>query len=252
MSHPALKTLAHRPWPIPDRQWSLTMRWEELLFLHWPVDPDLIRPHLPDDLELDTFDGKAWLGVVPFLMAATRFRWLPPVPTAYRFAECNLRTYVRHKTDRAHDGRPGVWFFSLDALSRLAVAGARVGFGLPYFYADMSCQQVDGRTHFKSARRDRRGPDATFEATWRTTGEAQIAAAESFEYFLAERYCLYAQHRGHLVCGEIAHQPWQLAPVDLDLQANDMFQLLNLQLPGPPVSALAAKPLDVAGWSPVR
>ncbi|MGK0431361.1 MAG: hypothetical protein ACJA0V_000492 [Planctomycetota bacterium] len=228
------------------------MRWEDLLFLHWPVDPDLIRPHLPDDLELDTFDGKAWLGVVPFMMAGTRFRWLPPAPTASRFPECNLRTYVRSKRNPAHNGRPGVWFFSLDAQSRLAVAGARFGFGLPYFYADASCRQVDGRTHFQTARRDRRGPSGTFEASWCTTGPAKIAAAGSFEQFLVERYCLYSQHRGHLVCGEVSHEPWQLAPVDLDLQANDMTQLLNLELAGPPVSALAAKPIHVISWTPSR
>jgi len=252
MSHPALNSLSHRPWPIPDRQWSLTMRWEELLFLHWPVVPDLIRPHLPDDLELETFGGKAWLGVVPFIMAGTRFRWLPPVPTANRFPECNLRTYVRHKRDSVHNGRPGVWFFSLDAQSRLAVAGARIGFGLPYFYADMSCQQVNDRTHFKVARRERRAPGAAFEASWRTIGPAKIAAASTLEHFLVERYCLYAQRRGHLVCGEIVHAPWQLSPVDLDLQTNDLTQLLNLELAGPPVSALAAKTITVAAWAPVR
>tara|TARA_R110002096_G_scaffold16850_8_gene57317 strand:+ start:2279 stop:2980 length:702 start_codon:yes stop_codon:yes gene_type:complete len=228
------------------------MRWEELLFLHWPVDPDLIRPHLPDDLELHTFDGKAWLGVVPFMMAATRFRWLPPMPTATRFPECNLRTYVRHKRDPAHGGRPGVWFFSLDAQSRLAVAGARAGFGLPYFYADMSCEQRTGRTHFQAVRRDRRGPPATFQASWRPAAAPQIAVAGTFEHFVVERYCLYAQHRGRLVRGDITHEPWQLSPVDLDLQTNDMFQLLNQELSGPPVSALAANAIEVAAWAPVR
>lgn len=252
MSHSALNTLSHRPWPIPDRRWSLTMRWEDLLFLHWPVDPELIRPHLPDDLELDTFDGKAWLGVVPFVMAGTRFRWLPPVPTANMFPECNLRTYVRHKHGSVHSGRPGVWFFSLDAQSRLAVAGARIGFGLPYFYADMSCQQIDDRTHYKSVRRQPRGPGATFEASWSKVGAAKAAAASTLEHFLVERYCLYAQHRGHLVCGEIAHEPWQLSPVDLDLQSNDLTRSLNLQLVGPPVSALAANTIEVVSWSPVR
>ena len=228
------------------------MRWEELLFLHWPVAPDVLRPHLPDDLELETFDGKAWLGVVPFVMAATRFRWLPPMPTANRFGECNLRTYVRHKHDTTRGGRPGVWFFSLDAFSRIAVAGARIGFGLPYFYADISCRREDDHVHYRSSRRDRRGPAATFEASWRTTGSHEVAAAESLDYFLSERYCLYATHRGRTVCGEITHQPWQLAPVDLDLVSNDMARLLSLQLDGPPVSALAAKPLDVACWLPER
>lgn len=250
MTHPALQTLRHRPWPVPERRWNLTMRWEDLVFLHWPVDPDLVRPHLPDGLELETFDGKAWLGVVPFLMAATRFRYLPAVPTAYRFLETNLRTYVRNTKDTAHGGRPGVWFFSLDAESRLAVAGARSGFGLPYFYARQTCHRTDGMVTYHNQRRDRRGPSARFAASWRIRGDMTTATPNSLEHFLVERYCLYAMHRGRLVRGEIMHQPWRLAPVTLDLHDNDMAQLLNLELSGPPVSALMADPIDVVGWSP--
>lgn len=228
------------------------MRWQDLLFLHWSVDPEVLRPHLPDDLELETYDGQAWLGVVPFVMATTRFRWLPPVPTASYFPECNLRTYVRHKNTSNHGGRPGVWFFSLDASSRLAVGGARLGFGLPYFHADMSCSRVDEQTHFESVRRDRRGPGATFSASWRTRGDALVAEDGSLDQFLTERYCLYAKHLGRLVCGEITHQPWQLAPVDLDLRVNDMSQLVGFDLEGPPVSALAAQAIEVVCWMPGR
>jgi len=229
----------------------MTMRWEELLFLHWPVDPDLLRPHLPEALELETFDGKAWLGVVPFVMAATRFRWLPPMPTAHRFPECNLRTYVRHKHDAEHGGRPGVWFFSLDAQSRLAVEAARLGFGLPYFRAEMQCESTGGAVHYRSRRIDRRAPAAEFAATWRTIAPPRPAAPSTLEHFLVERYCLYALRRGRLVRGDITHAPWQLAPVELDLQSNDLTQLLNLELRCAPASALAAQPIDVAGWSPI-
>jgi len=251
MSHPALNWLSHRPWPIPDHSWSVTMRWEQLLFLHWPVDADLLRPHLPEALELETFDGKAWLGVVPFMMAATRMRWLPPMPTAARFPECNLRTYVRHRHDSEYGGRPGVWFFSLDAQSRLAVEAARLGFGLPYFKAQMQCESVVDVVHYRSRRTDRRASSAQFAASWRATALASPAVANTFEHFLVERYCLYALRRGRLVRGDITHRPWQLAPVELDLQANDMTRLLNLELRGEPVSALAAQPIDVVGWSPV-
>jgi uncharacterized protein len=250
MTHPALDSLAHRPWPIPARPWALTMRWEHLLFLHWQVDPDALRPHLPAELELDTYAGKAYLGVVPFVMAGTRFRWLPPVPTAHHFPECNLRTYVRHKTDPEHAGRPGVWFFSLDAQSRLAVEGARLGFGLPYFQANMHCQSDAAAVHYRSTRTDRRAPPATFAATWQANGPAAPAESNTLEHWLVERYCLYALRRGHLVRGDITHAPWQLATVDLDLQHNDLTQLIDLQLAGPPISALAAQPIVVAGWSP--
>lgn len=227
------------------------MRWEDLLFLHWPVDPEIVRPHLPDELELETFDGKAWLGVVPFLMASTRFRWLPPVPTGHRFLELNLRTYV-HQKGAAHEGRPGVWFFSLDAESRLAVGGARLGFGLPYFHARMACRREDGWMRYESRRRDRRAPEASFAASWRATGPSCVAEAGSLEQFLVERYCLYAVHRGRLVRGEIMHEPWRLSPVELDLRDNDMARLLDVQLPGEPVSACMADAIDVAAWSPIR
>lgn len=220
------------------------MTWEELLFLHWPVDAAALRRHLPVGVELDTFDGAAWLGVVPFRMVKTRWRWWPPLPTAHDFPEVNLRTYVRV------GGRSGVWFLTLDAASRLAVEGARWTFGLPYFTARMACERRGERLHFASERRDRRGPAATFRAAWRATGEARGAAPGSLEHFLTERYCLFALRRGRLVCGEIAHAPWLLARADVRIDACDMTRVLDLELCGAPASALIASPQTVAAWSP--
>lgn len=219
------------------------MRWEDLIFLHWPVAPEALRPHIPDELELETFDGKAWLGVVPFTMAKTRFRYAPPVPTANRFPECNVRTYVRH------GDRTGVWFFSLDAQSRLAVEGARVGFGLPYLYADMACARVDGRVRYQSERRDRRGPTAAFAAVYDLAGETAPATPGTLEHFLTERYCLFAERRGKVVCGEVAHERWQLSAANIELERCDMARLVDVSLQGPPASVLAASSIDVAAWS---
>ena len=248
MTHFALRSTAHRPWPVPARPWSLTMRWEDLLFLHWPIDAGQLRPLLPPRLQLDTYDGYAWLGVVPFTMAKTRFRRLPIVPTAHRFPECNLRTYVRVGE------RTGVWFFSLDAASRLAVEGARLGFGLPYFRARMRSEHVaDNRCRYDSERIDRRAPAATFRATYDlASSDAAPAVAGTLEHFLVERYCLFALRRGHLVCGEIAHEPWRLSPARVDLEACDMARLVGAELVDAPVSVLAAQPIEVAAWSPVR
>jgi uncharacterized protein YqjF (DUF2071 family) len=223
----------------------LKMRWEDLLFLHWAVDPAVVQPHLPDGLELDTFDGRAWLGVVPFTMAATRFRWLPPMPTASRFPECNLRTYVRCG-DRA-----GVWFFSLDAHSRLAVEGARLGFGLPYFVAEMASRRDGDRIVYRSRRTDRRAPPAEFVASWRPVGQPRQAAAGSLEQFLVERYSLFALRRGRLLRGDVAHEPWQLCEAELELERCDMARLLGTTLEGPPVSVLATRPLDVEAAKPL-
>lgn len=243
--HPALTDVSHIPAAVPDRPWSITMRWEELLFLHWRAPVELLQRQLPDGLALDTHDGSAWLGVVPFRMAATRFRRLPRIPTSHTFPELNLRTYVR-----AGDRR-GVWFFSLDATSRLAVEGARWSFGLPYFCAKMQCQRVGEVVHYRHERRDRRGPAASFVASWREIGAPQRSAPGSLEHFLTERYCLFALRRGRLLRGDIAHRPWELARAEVSLATCDMTRLLGLPSGGAPVSALVARPLAVAAWSPV-
>ncbi|MBL8753887.1 MAG: DUF2071 domain-containing protein [Planctomycetes bacterium] len=244
MPHPALASTAHRPWPLPDRPWVLSMAWHDLLFLHWPVPAAALQAHLPPGLELETFAGSAWLGVVPFRMVRTRWRFLPPVPTAGTFDELNVRTYVRA------GGRSGVWFFSLDAASRLAVEGARLGFGLPYFRARMACRVEHGNVEYRSERHDRRGPPAVFAAGWSQRGGGAVAAPGSLEQFLVERYALFAWRRGRLVCGEIAHAPWRLAPAEVRIDACDMGRILGLALPPAPVSALAAAALDVAAFAP--
>jgi uncharacterized protein YqjF (DUF2071 family) len=198
---------------------------------------------LPAGVEVETFDGSAWLGVVPFRMVRTRWRWLPRLPTAHRFPELNVRTYVRCA------GRAGVWFFSLDAHSRLAVAGARATFGLPYRYARMRCERAGDEVVFASERRDAAAPPAHFRARWRAVGGHRRAAPGTLEQFLGERYCMFVAGRGGGVhCGEVAHAPWHLAPAAVDLDACDMTRGLGLDLHEPPASVLAARSLTVAGF----
>src|SRR5918992_4461493 len=120
----------HRPYPLPDGTWALGMSWRDLLFMHWPVRADFLRPLVPPALKLDTFDGSAWVGVVPFRMTGVRPRFVPPVPGMSAFPELNVRTYV---TPAATKEKPGVWFFSLDATNPLAVRAARWTYHLPYF-----------------------------------------------------------------------------------------------------------------------
>lgn len=241
--HPALAETRHLPWPLPNRPWAMTMAWEDLLFLHWRVGPAALQRLVPDGVEVETFDGSAWLGVVPFRMARTRLRWAPPLPGAAAFPELNVRTYVRH------GGRSGVWFFSLDAASRLAVVGARATFGLNYLHARMRCTSGDGAVHYTSDRRDRRAPPARFAASWRPTGPFAAATPGSLQHFLSERYCLFvADRRGRVRRGDIAHAPWRLAPAEVRLDVCDMTRLCALDLEGSPASALAAAPVTVAAW----
>jgi uncharacterized protein YqjF (DUF2071 family) len=220
------------------------MGWHELLFLHWRVPAPALQAQLPRGVELETFDGAAWLGVVPFRMVDTRFRWLPRLPTAHTFPELNLRSYVRV------GDRSGVWFWSLDAASRLVVEGARLGFGLPYLRARMQCERIGDEVRYRSERTDRRGPLATFVGRWRPAGPFEPAVVGSLEHWLCERYCLFAQRRGRLVIGEIAHPPWRLAKAEVHLDVCDMVRLVGVTLDEAPVSALAAAPLEVVAWSP--
>ena len=233
----------HRPWPAPRRPWAIAMTWRDLLFAHWPVDPGPLQRVMPPGLTLDTFDGRAWVGVVPFVMDI-RPRFAPALPRLSHFPELNVRTYV------TAGGRPGVWFFSLDAASRVAVRIARATFGLPYFDAAIRASAEDGRVHYESRRVHRGAPAAEFDATYGPVGDARPATPGTLEHFLTERYCLYAQRRGRLLRGEVHHAPWPLQPAACDLRRCDMARLLPLQLPDTPPLLHFARRIDVVAWRP--
>ncbi len=221
----------------------MSMAWENLLFAHWPVPADALRKLIPAGLELDLFAGQAWLGVVPFRMADTRLRGLPAVPGTAAFPELNVRTYV------TAGGKPGVWFFSLDAGSRLAVRGARTFFHLPYFDARMTVHANDAGIHYESTRTHRAAPPAEFRATYRPIGEPRPASPGSIEHWLAERYCLYsADRRGRVWRGEIHHAPWPLQTAEASIELNTMVTPLGLELPGIPPLLHFARRLDVVAW----
>ena len=149
-----LGKLSHRPWPLPNGLWVMEQQWHDLLFAHWRVDEAWLRQHVPGGLEIDTYQGQAWLGVVPFRMEGVRLRYAPAIPGTSQFPELNVRTYVKH------DEMAGVWFFSLDAASRLAVIVARGWFHLPYFFARMRCADRDGWIEYASERKERDGTGA--------------------------------------------------------------------------------------------
>ena len=199
--------------------------WGKLLFMHWPIDAELLVPLLPAQLSVDTFEGKAWIGVVPFTMWGVRASFLPPIPGTSAFHELNVRTYVHF------NGVPGVWFFSLDAANSLAVWGARQFYYLPYFNAEMSLAQQGSTIRYSSTRHDARGAAAELNATW-TTGEPLAQARPgSVEFFLTERYCLYSHHRDHLYHSRIFHQPWLLQSATLDAYQSTMIESLGIPAP---------------------
>jgi uncharacterized protein YqjF (DUF2071 family) len=237
----------HRPWPSPDAPWAIAMSWHDLLFLHWPVAASALRPHIPALLSIDTFDGWAWLGVVPFRMTGVRPRYAPRAPWLSAFPELNVRTYV------TIGGKPGVWFFSLDAANPVAVWLARVTFHLPYMRARMSLREKGGEIHYTSLRTHRGEPPARFEARYGPMGEARASAAGTIVHFLTERYCLYAADRARRVFrGDIHHAPWPLQPARAEVAVNEMASSLGVRLSGPPAHVHFARRLDVVSWGLVR
>jgi uncharacterized protein len=226
--------------------WVFRMRWLDLLFAHWPVDGEALRSHLPADVELETFDGRAWLGVVPFTMADVSPRGLPAIPRLSRFPEINVRTYVRHR------GVSGVWFLSLDAASRPTVWGGRSVFHLPYHLARMRASR-DTAGFVDSVSR-RRSADVRFGARYRATGPAAPAPPGSFDAWSTDRKRLFAIDRGGTIWrSEIDHGPWLLQPASGFVAAADLAGALGMQLPDDeePVLRYSAR-LDVRGWAPVR
>src|ERR687894_1046873 len=223
-----LADTAHRPYPLPGGPWVLRMRWHDLLFMHWPVPEETLRPLVPPDLELDTFDGSAWLGVVPFRMTGVRPRFLPAIPWLSAFPELNVRTYA------THENKPGVYFFSLDAHNPVAVRLARATFGLPYFDARMSCQSVDDEIHYRSVRTHRNAPPARFVASYRPVGEQFGSRTGTLESFLTERYCVYSagvNGESHVRRGDIHHEIWPLQRAEAAVEELEMTSRIGGTLP---------------------
>jgi hypothetical protein len=249
------------------------MHWHDLLFAHWPVPPAALRPLVPARLDIDTFDGAAWVGVVPFRMSGVRLRRLPALPGAGAFLELNVRTYVKVGADSglARPAAAGVWFFSLDATSRLAVRVARAWYGLPYFDAEIvitrdtrpaaaahgaawgdesagqSVIRYDCRRTHKGAAR------AAFDAVYAPIGPARRSSAGTLEYFLTERYCLFtAAHEGGVRIAAVRHAPWPLQPADAEIRTNTMARAAGIDLPDTAPLLHFARRLDVLAWRPQR
>lgn len=224
--------------------------WDRLLFLHWRYPADALQARLPPGLTIDTHEGDAWLGVVPFFMRGIRIRGLPGIPTATNFLELNLRTYV-------HDehGTPGVWFFSLDANSRLTVWGARTWFRLPYQHAQMTAaadpatQAVDYRSH-----RRRTPHETASHFHYRPHGPLRVTEPGSLEFFLVERYLLFAAVRhGRLCTGRVWHSPYRIADARLEAWDDRLIALNGFAAPGRPPDHAVVSPgveVEVFGLQP--
>jgi uncharacterized protein YqjF (DUF2071 family) len=232
----------------------MAQSWQYLLFAHWPMPTEAMRVLVPSALELDTFDGEAWISVVPFKMCNVHPRGLPAVPWLSHFPELNVRTYVK-----ARDGsRPGVYFFSLEAANPIAVLLARTLFRLPYYLAQMDILVQRQRTgqhgspqktiYYHSCRTHPGSAAAAFVARYRPTGQPFAAQPGTLTHWLAERYCLYAADRHQTYSADIHHRPWPLQPAEAEFSVNDVVAASGFRLPDTAPILHYSDRVDVATW----
>jgi uncharacterized protein YqjF (DUF2071 family) len=207
----------------PEGQPLMHQTWGKLLFMHWRIDERELRQIIPEQLEIDTFDGTAWIGIVPFTMWDIRALppYMPAVPGFSSAHELNVRTYVHY------NGVPGVWFFSLDCNSTAAVIGARTFYHLPYYNADIELAQVGPMIDYSLARIDE--PRASFKASWMIGEAIPFTHPESLDFFLTERYCLYSESEGDLYRARIFHQPWPLQKASINSYESTMIEVLGVK-----------------------
>lgn len=222
----------------------MTQCWNELLFAHWKFEPDVVQKLVPPEFRIDTFDGAAWIGVVPFRMQNVRSRLTSIMPVLADFLELNVRTYV------TVGGVPGVYFFSLDASSLLAVEGARTWFHLPYYFAQMQTKERAGGFHYRSRRLDKRGLAADLDVIYRPHGEPFQSQPRTLEHFLTERYCLYTiSGAGDILRAHVHHAQWPLQIAEAEFKTNTMLAPLGLEAVSKPVLYFSRK-LLTAEWAP--
>jgi uncharacterized protein YqjF (DUF2071 family) len=227
---------------MPDRPWRWRQTWHDLLFMHWPIDTAHVRTLVPDGLTIQQFDGSTWVGLVPFRMTGVAWRGMPDLPWVSAFPEMNLRLYVER------DGKPGVWFVSLDAANSAAVLTARFAVHLPYFWASMRLTHDGDRVRYASSRLLSRAR-VEFRGVYWPDGPVKEASRGSLEQFLTDRYCLYtAAPDGRLQRLEIQHAPWPLQPAGADIDTNTVAEAQGIRLPGASPILHFSRRLDVVGW----
>lgn len=221
--------------------------WGKLLFLHWSLSAESLRPLIPEPLAIDTFDGAAWIGITPFTMWGVRPAFLPSIPSLSESHELNVRTYVHL------DGVPGIWFFSLDASNPVAALGARLTYHLPYFQARMSLERRNRTLHFASRRTRPHAAPAEFEAVWTVGDRLTPSEPGSLRFFLTERYVLYSARKDVLYSARIFHRPWPLHEAHLLSCRSTLLESQGLPpTANAPLLHQQGEPLKVRVWPRVR
>jgi hypothetical protein len=226
--------------------WVMAQRWNDLLFLHYAVPEEMIRPLVPELLTLDGFEGSAWVSITPFVLDHLRPHGGMSLPVVSRFPELNVRTYV------TYEGKSGVYFFSLDAGNLSAVWGARVFYRLPYWKAAMKVKGAGGEKIEYASKREHGPKPAVFRGSYGPTSPVSRAVPGSVQHFLSERYCLYAFNRKRLYRAEIHHLTWPLQEAQCEIAENSMASVAGIALPSEPTLVNFARELKVLVWAPER
>jgi len=243
--HPLLRNTGHRPIPLPRSPWIMVQNWNDLVFAHWEIPVETLRRLVPSQLKLDLFNGKAYVAVTPFWINGLRPRYLPALPVVSQFEELNVRTYVRYK------GISGVYFFSLDAANLSAVWGARTTYGLPYKHATMSIRNSGEKFNYSSRRLHEPQP-AEFLGRYWPVSDPRQREKNSLEFFLTERYCLYAIRGSAVFRAYIHHLPWPLQDAEAEIQTNTMAKAAGIDLPSVKPLLHFSKFIQVLVWWPEK
>ncbi|MBT5392334.1 MAG: DUF2071 domain-containing protein [Euryarchaeota archaeon] len=215
----------HIPFPMPHRKCTLYQNWKHLTFMHWKVDIEQLKTYIPEGLEIDLYNGDAYVGVIPFIMEKVRPRGLPWLPFISTFGEFNIRTYVKK------DDVPGVLFLTLDAQSMVTCFHAPRSYGLPYRYAKAKVKiGKDGKYTWFSRRK--KGGESLIGTT-NSSGQLEQARDGSIEYFLFERYSLYTWHEGSLHRAYTHHEPWKYCVAEVQVETNTLLESYNLGISSP-------------------
>ena len=228
----------------PEGKPVMEQNWKQILFLHWPVDPALIQARIPPQLEVDTFEDKGWIGITPFRVSGLHLMSLPPMPGLDSFNEINVRTYVHHK------GKPGIWFFSLDASKLIPVIAARLFYGVPYFSAEIDASQAGTSFGVEMTRLTNR--EVRFKARWNKGTRLRDPDAESLAFFLLERYCFFAEMGNSIMITRVYHHPWILDEALVESWESRLINSLGLPEPNREPLAHFSDGVSTQIWEPLR
>lgn len=231
---------------VPNERWIMIQTWKNLLFAHYPVPKSVLRPLLPSCFELDTYDSTAWISIVPFQMSTIHIHGLSKLPLSPTFDEINVRTYVNF------GGKPGVYFFSLDANNKLAVFLANMSYNLPYMDAKIQFSKDDETVKFHSERTDSRVEKGVFSATYSPIGDVFTSIPGSLDYWLTERYVFFVIKKKKIYEGNIYHQHWPLQHAKATIKTNTVARCVGIRIENSPAILHYCEKLDILAWIPKK